>query len=306
MCSSDLFPSHDRDINVKGNGVSLVNGHTLISTARNTDFGSVQVDGGLATNSFVIENIGGLPLSVTNITCNNTFDYVVNFTPETIPVGGTMTFTVDFNPITNGVRTGTIYITNNDADEANYRFNISGRGLQDNDGDTVDSSVDIDDDNDGITDIIECGTCLSDPFVNGSFETPVIAASSYAILPTSSVNGWQTSAENFIEIWSSGFNGVTAASGNQFAELNANIPGILYQTFCLDGAGGTINWSIKHRGRSGVDQAFVKMGSTLADALASTPIVEMVDGNTAWGTYSGIYSIPVGYRDWETDRKSVV
>ena len=161
-------------------------------------------------------------------------------------------------------------------------------------GTTVDSSTDIDDDNDGITDIIECGTCLSDPFVDGGFETPVIAASSYAILPTSSVNGWQTSAENFIEIWSSGFNGVTAASGNQFAELNANIPGILYQTFCLNGAGGTINWSIKHRGRGGVDQAFVKMGSTLADALASTPIVEMVDGNTAWGTYSGIYAIPVG------------
>ena len=43
-----------------------------------------------------------------------------------------------------------------------------------------------------------------------------------------------------------------------------------------------------------MDQAFVKMGSTLADALASTPIVEMVDGNTAWGTYSGIYAIPVG------------
>ncbi len=284
----------DREINVKGNGVSLINGHTLISVARNTDFGSVQVDGGLSTNSFVIENIGGLPLNVTNITCNNTFDYVVNFTPTSIPAGGTMTFTVDFNPITNGVRTGTIYINNNDADESNYRFNISGRGLQDNDGDTVDSSIDIDDDNDGITDIIECGTCLSDPFVNGSFETPVIAASSYAILPTSSVNGWQTSAENFIEIWSSGFNGVPAASGNQFAELNANVPGTLYQTFCLNGAGGTINWSIKHRGRGGVDQAFVKMGSTLAEALASTPIVEMVDGNTAWGTYSGIYAIPVG------------
>ena len=284
----------DKEINVKGNGVSLVNGHTIISTARNTDFGSVQVDGGLATNSFVIENTGGLPLNVTNITCNNTFDYIVNFIPTTIPAGGTMTFTVDFNPITNGVRTGTIYISSNDADESNYRFNISGRGLQDNDGDLVDSSIDIDDDNDGITDIIECGTCLSDPFVNGSFETPVIAASSYAILPTSSVNGWQTSAENFIEIWSSGFNGVPAASGNQFAELNANVPGTLYQTFCLNGAGGTINWSIKHRGRGGVDQAFVKMGSTLANALASIPIVEMVDDNTAWGTYSGIYSIPVG------------
>lgn len=284
----------DREINIKGNGTSISNGFTIITATRNTDFGSVEVEGGSATNSFVIENLGGLPLTVSSVTCSNNTDYSINFTPTVIPAGGTTTFSVEFNPITNGVRTGTIYIANNDADESNYRFNISGKGLQDNDGDSVDSSIDIDDDNDGITDIIECGTCLSDPFVNGSFETPVIAASSYAILPTSSVNGWQTSAENFIEIWSSGFNGVPAASGNQFAELNANVPGILYQTFCLNGAGGTINWSIKHRGRSGVDQAFVKMGSTLADAIASTPIVEMVDGNTAWGTYSGIYAIPVG------------
>jgi hypothetical protein len=36
------------------------------------------------------------------------------------------------------------------------------------------------------------------------------------------------------------------------------------------------------------------MGSSLANALASSPIVEMVDDNTAWGTYSGIYTIPYG------------
>ena len=284
----------DKEINVRGNGTSISSGSTTISVLRNTDFGSVQVDGGSATNPFVIENTGGLPLTVSAITCSNTLDYAVTFTPTVIPPGGSMTFEVTFNPITNGIRTGVIYITNDDANEANYRFNISGRGLQDNDGDTVDSSTDIDDDNDGITDIIECGACLSDPFVNGGFENPVIAASSYAILPTSSVNGWQTSAEDFIEIWSDGFNGVPAAGGNQFAELNANIAGTLYQTFCLNGAGGTINWSIKHRGRGGVDQAFVKMGSSLANALASSPIVEMVDDNTAWGTYSGIYSIPPG------------
>ncbi|MBP8157132.1 MAG: choice-of-anchor D domain-containing protein, partial [Flavobacterium sp.] len=284
----------DREINVRGNSTSIASGSTIISVLRNTDFGSVQVDGGTVTNSFVIENTGGLPLNVSSITCSNILDYAVSYTPTVIPAGGNMTFNITFNPITNGVRTSLVYITNDDANEANYRFNISGKGLQDNDGDTVDGSTDIDDDNDGITDIIECGACLSDPFVNGGFESPVIAAASYAILPTSSVNGWQTSAEDFIEIWSDGFNGVPAASGNQFAELNANIAGTLYQTFCLNGAGGTINWSIKHRGRGGVDQAFVKMGSSLADALASSPIVEMVDDVTAWGTYSGIYSIPVG------------
>src|SRR5690606_19725049 len=29
-------------------------------------------------------------------------------------------------------------------------------------------------------------------------------------------------------------------------------------------------------------------------SIASTPIVTMVDGNTAWGTYSGVYTIPNG------------
>jgi hypothetical protein len=91
-----------------------------------------------------------------------------------------------------------------------------------------------------------------------------------------------------------GYGAVPAAAGNQFVELNANVPGTLYQSFCLNGAGGTINWAIKHRGRAGTDQAFVKFGTTLATALASSPIATMVDGNTAWGSYSGTYAIPVG------------
>ncbi len=184
--------------------------------------------------------------------------------------------------------------TNLDSNEFYYIDNITITGMVDTDGDGVEDNADLDSDNDGILDSIECESCFTDFFTNGDFESPAIATSSYSILPTNNVPGWQTSAENFIEIWSSGFNGVTAASGNQFAELNANVPGILYQSFCLNGAGGTINWSIKHRGRSGVDQAFVKFGSTLSNALASTPIATMVDGNTAWGTYSGTYTIPEG------------
>lgn len=184
--------------------------------------------------------------------------------------------------------------TNLDSNEFFYIDAITITAMIDTDGDGIEDNADLDSDNDGILDSIECESCFTDFFTNGDFESPSIAATSYSILPTNSVPGWQTSAENFIEIWSSGFNGVTAASGNQFAELNANVPGILYQSFCLNGAGGTINWSVKHRGRSGVDQAFVKFGSSLANALASTPIATMVDGNTAWGTYSGVFVIPEG------------
>jgi hypothetical protein len=163
--------------------------------------------------------------------------------------------------------------------------------LPDNDGDGVENSIDQDDDNDGIIDKIECGDCITDVFVNGSFEIPDIAGSFAGFLPSASVIGWANTDESVIELWGAGFNGVPAADGNQFAELNANKPGTLYQTFCLNGAGGTINWSIKHRGRNGTDVAAVMFGPTLATL---TTIATMTDGNTAWGSYSGTYNIPLG------------
>lgn len=288
----------DVEINITGLGNSIVNGDTTPTTTDGTDFGNILLPSGTSSSTFVIQNLGTTTLTISNpvISGINAADFTITSNPSTlsIPAGGSTSFVVQFATNTLGRRNAMISITNDDINENPYDFFIHGYGDIDSDGDGISNNVDTDDDNDGITDIIECSTCLSDPFQNGSFESPVIAASSYAILPTNNVPGWQTSAENFIEIWSSGFNGVPSAAGNQFAELNANIPGILYQTFCLNGSGGTINWSIKHRGRGGVDQAFVKFGPTLAGAIASTPIVTMVDGNTAWGTYSGVYNIPVG------------
>jgi hypothetical protein len=88
-----------------------------------------------------------------------------------------------------------------------------------------------------------------------------------------------------------GFGPVPAAAGRQFAELNANVAGTLYQTFCLNGAGGTINWSIKHRGRAGVDVAEVRFGPTLG-TLSTVRV--MSDDRFTWGSHSGTFAIPVG------------
>ncbi len=291
-----------REIDLQGNSVSISNNTPTASITTGSDFGPADINLATVTRTFTILNSGSLPLTISNPTISGTnaseFSVTANPSTLTIGAGAGTTFSVTFNPSGVFTRFAQINIVNNDSDENPYRFVIQGTGLLDNDGDGIENNADQDDDNDGIIDTVECGTCISDQFVNGSFETPVIGAATYAILPTSSVTGWQTSAENFIEIWSSGMNGgygaVPAAAGNQFAELNANIAGILYQTFCLNGAGGTINWSIKHRGRAGSDQAFVKFGDNLANAIASTPIVTMVDGNTSWGSYSGTYSIPLG------------
>jgi hypothetical protein len=285
------------EIDITGDGNTIINGDTTPSLTDNTDYDTVLLESGALSKTFVIHNTGLTDLMISNpvISGMNASDFTITTSPALIiPGGASTTMVIEFEPNALGRRNATITIANNDIDENPYVFAIHGYGDIDTDGDGIPNNKDIDDDNDGITDDIECSTCLSNPFVNGSFETPVIPTATYAILPTTNVPGWQTSAENFIEIWNSGFNGVPAATGNQFAELNANIPGILYQTFCLNGSGGTINWSIKHRGRGGVDQAFVKFGSTLAGSIASTPIVTMVDGNTAWGTYSGVYTIPNG------------
>ena len=291
-----------REIDVQGNSLSIVNGDAVTSISDGTDFGPADINLATVTRTFTILNTGSLSLTISNptITGVNASEFSISTNPSTLTIGAgsSTTFSVTFNPSAVFTRSATINIVSNDSDENPYTFSIQGTGLLDNDGDGINNNADSDDDNDGIIDTVECGSCISDIFVNGSFETPVIGTATYAILPTSSVTGWQTSAEDFIEIWSSGMNGgygaVPAAAGNQFAELNANIAGILYQTFCLNGAGGTINWSIKHRGRAGSDQAFVKFGDNLTNAIASTPIVTMVDGNTSWGSYSGTYSIPLG------------
>ncbi|MGL2963235.1 choice-of-anchor D domain-containing protein [Flavobacterium sp. RSB2_4_14] len=287
-----------REIDVEGLSLSISNGDAVPSVSDGTDFGPADINLATVTRTFSIRNTGSLALTISNptITGLNASEFSISANPSTLVIGAgdSTTFSVTFNPSGVFTRVAQINIVNNDSDENPYTFVIQGTGLLDNDGDGVENNLDQDDDNDGIIDTIECGTCISDPFVNGGFETPVIAPTSYSIAPDANVPGWTNSAEAFIEIWSTGFNGVPAAAGNQFAELNANVAGTLYQSFCLNGAGGTINWAIKHRGRSGTDRADVRFGETLALAQSSSPVAIMIDGNTSWGSYSGTYNIPVG------------
>ncbi len=160
----------------------------------------------------------------------------------------------------------------------------------DNDG--VRDITDLDDDNDGIYDADECGTTICfENIINESFENPVIPASTYRLFNQNDVPGWLTTAtDGQIEIWSDNFLGVPAFNGNQFAELNATQNSALYQNLCLT-PGTVMNWSLRHRGRSGTDVMRVRIGADLASA---TEQAVMSDGNTAWGLYSGTYTVPLG------------
>ncbi|MEV8629662.1 hypothetical protein [Streptomyces sp. NPDC051079] len=131
--------------------------------------------------------------------------------------------------------------------------------------------------------------------VNGSFEQPPVT--DMAFLPDASqtqaprsVPGWRTTAtDHMIELWHSGFNGVPSADGEQFAELNANQVSTLYQDLPTT-PGTKLYWRLYHRGRQGQDTMALDIG-------APGGVVEQrtfTDGNTAWGYYTGTYTVPAG------------
>ncbi|ALO98541.1 Putative peptidoglycan binding protein [Streptomyces hygroscopicus subsp. limoneus] len=131
--------------------------------------------------------------------------------------------------------------------------------------------------------------------VNGSFEQPSVTG--VEILPDASqtqaakwVPGWLTTASDHrIELWHSGFQGVPAADGAQFAELNANEVSTLYQDLPTT-PGTKLYWRLYHRGRQGQDTMALDIG-------APGSMVEQrrfTDGNTAWGYYTGTYTVPAG------------
>ncbi len=128
---------------------------------------------------------------------------------------------------------------------------------------------------------------------NGDFEEPVVRTDFPTTTDASNVPGWLTTApDNDIEIWPSGYNDVPAASGVQFAEMNANFPSTLFQT--LDTVPGTeMTYVVHHRGRAGTDVGNVAFGPA---GGAPNHVVEMTDGRDAWGCTSAPTSSPRGRR----------
>jgi hypothetical protein len=240
---------------------------------------------GIASSSPLV-NINTPILPITHSTSNVTGIAPSSGLPSgVIAVWSSNTITISGTPTTSGVYNYSIPLLSSCGA-------ISATGTiivkSDIDEDGVDSAVDGDDDNDGITDVLECGPCSNALFLNGNFEMPVIAASTSSAVPISNMQGWLNTIEPSIEVWSSGFNGVSAAIGSQFIKLNA---GTIYQSFCLNGSGGSVNWSVKHRGRAGIDVAALAVGSSIGSV---STIATLSDGISAWGAYTGSYSIPVG------------
>ena len=123
-----------------------------------------------------------------------------------------------------------------------------------------------------------------------SFGTSPTVSRQY--LETTTGIGWlTTAADNRIEIWQNGHTGVPSPEGAQFAEINATTSATLYQDVTIDAA-GLVDYSFRHRGRSGTDTLQVTITYFGADNVFGTGDDVQVDqksfstGNTAWVLYN--------------------
>lgn len=124
--------------------------------------------------------------------------------------------------------------------------------------------------------------------INPGFELPQGKAGSFSLIKD--IPGWKTTTGLF-EIWSTGFNGVEAYEGKQFAELNADKAGILYQDSKGIKNGDFLEFTFAHRGRNGDDTmnlTITDLGNDGSPAGGDDTVLftkEYTTGNSAWKVY---------------------
>lgn len=125
----------NREINLRGNGISIASGDVTPVATDDTDFGDVSSNTSL-TRTFTIENTGTETLNLTNtsayVTLSGTgtsaFSIVQQPASGSIAGGGSQTFTLRFAPNNEGTYIATVTIRNDDCDENPYTFTVQGTG----------------------------------------------------------------------------------------------------------------------------------------------------------------------------------
>ncbi|MCB0208988.1 MAG: choice-of-anchor D domain-containing protein [Anaerolineae bacterium] len=117
---------------VFGNGQLIANGDTTPVVADDTDYGSALISSGQITHTFTISNSGTGDLSLTDVpavelTGASAFS-VVSQPSSPIATGATSPFAIRFAPISTGLLTATVAISNSDSVNNPYTFVISGTG----------------------------------------------------------------------------------------------------------------------------------------------------------------------------------
>jgi len=131
---ANASPPANQEINVQGLGQDIPNGDTTPRLADDTNFDCHDVTTGMHPHIFSIQNLGTavLTLGANAVTVSgvNSNDFIVTAQPATTVAagGGTAPFTLQFDPSGAGLRTATVSINNDDANENPYTFDVMGTG----------------------------------------------------------------------------------------------------------------------------------------------------------------------------------
>jgi hypothetical protein len=119
---------------LRGNSVGILDGSAVARLSDNTQFGGVEANQGTREMTFTILNSGGSNLLLSGnpavvITGPQAADFTVTAQPSSpVPAGGSVNFTVRFQPTEVGVRPATVVITNSANPGNPYDFGIEGVG----------------------------------------------------------------------------------------------------------------------------------------------------------------------------------
>ncbi len=135
------------EISVWGKAVVIADGDTSPAIIDGTSFGHIATSDGTVTQEFTIKDIGAVALNLTGtpiISLSNTDDFKISQEPDaTVNAGGNTTFSITFDPASDGLKTATVTISSNDADEGTYDFKIQGSGMKPDAGNTMATANDI-------------------------------------------------------------------------------------------------------------------------------------------------------------------
>jgi hypothetical protein len=116
-------------INVEGNGIGIANGDNAPSASDHTEFGGVTTVTGTVTRVFTIRNVGLTELTVSNVTLTGSADFALTVAPAAgVAPGSNTTFSVTFDPSTNGLLAATVAIANSDTNGHPFAFAVQGMG----------------------------------------------------------------------------------------------------------------------------------------------------------------------------------
>ena len=124
-----------QEMDVKGNNTSIADGDATPSATDSTDFGNVVTVGVTRKVTYKIFNTGSSTLTISGtpkvaVAGTHAADFTVTTQPAaTIAAGDSSSFVVEFDPSATGVRSATLSIANDDANENPYNWSIQGTGV---------------------------------------------------------------------------------------------------------------------------------------------------------------------------------